>query len=79
VPLGTLVTTLAGQVMLGASSSLTVTLKLHDTLLPEASVAVQFTGVVPVGNALPEAGLQFTLTPGQLSLALAANVTTAEH
>jgi hypothetical protein len=70
---------LAGQAITGASSSLTVTLNVQFAVRPEASVAVQFTGVVPTLKVLPEAGEQTTPTPGQLSLALAANVTTAEH
>nr|WP_180230675.1 hypothetical protein [Bacillus pseudomycoides] len=34
------------------------------------SVAVQVTVVSPTGNRDPEAGLQLTLTPGQLLLAV---------
>jgi hypothetical protein len=61
---------LAGQVMLGFSLSLTVTVKLQEPVLPEVSVAVQVTVVVPFGNIAPEAGLQATVAPGQLSLAV---------
>ena len=49
---------LPGQVMLGGSVSLTVTLNVQEALLPLASVAVQVTGVVPLRKLLPLAGLQ---------------------
>ena len=58
---------------------MTVTLKLHVAVLPDASVAVQVTGVVPLGNDEPEAGAQLVVTPGQVSDAEAENVTTCEH
>ena len=64
--------TLAGQVMWGASSSLTVTVKEQLALLPAASVAVQWTVVMPSGKRLPLAGMQLMLAPAQLSLVLAA-------
>ena len=60
----------AGQVMLGCSASLTVTVKLQLLVLPTASVAVQLTVVVPFANVLPLVGLQLKLTPGQLSVAV---------
>ena len=69
----------AGQVMAGGSVSLTVTVKVHVAVFPDASVAVQVTVVVPFGKAEPEAGEQLVVTPGQLSLAAGAKVTTAEH
>ena len=53
--------------IVGFSESVTVTLNVEVAVLPAASVAVQVTSVVPTGNMLPEAGLQTTLTPGQLS------------
>jgi hypothetical protein len=65
-------TMLAGQVMVGAVPAvleLTVTENVHWVALPERSVAVQFTGVVPSGNAVPEAGVQTTVAPEQLSAA----------
>jgi hypothetical protein len=38
------------------------------------------TVVVPFGNAVPDAGLQLTVAPGQLSLTVGvAKVATAEH
>ena len=61
---------MAGQTATGGSVSLTVTVKLHVFVLPAASVAVQATGVVPVPKLEPPAGLQVTVTPGQLSLAV---------
>ena len=60
----------AGQVIVGACVSTTVTVNIHELWLPEASVAVAVTVVVPFGNALPEGGLLTTTTPGQLSLAV---------
>jgi hypothetical protein len=70
---------LAGQVMTGNSTSFTVTLNVQVAVLPDASVAVQVTVEVPVGKALPEAGLQLVVTPGQLSVADAVNETAAVH
>lgn len=69
----------AGQVMTGGCWSSTVTVKVQWLALPAASVAVQVTVVVPIGNAEPEGGWQTTLTPGQLSTADTAKFTTAEH
>jgi hypothetical protein len=57
---------LDGQVIVHASA--TVTVKLHDAMLPLVSVAVQLTVVVPTGKVEPEAGLHTTVVPGQLSL-----------
>ncbi len=48
-------------------TSHTVTLKLHEAVAPPESVAVQLTVVVPNENAEPEAGVQTTVAPGQLS------------
>jgi hypothetical protein len=39
-------------------------------VLPEVSVAVQVTVVVPAGKAEPDGGVQATVTPGQLSVAV---------
>ena len=62
---------LAGHTIVGAWLSVTVTLKPHVPVLPEASVALQETAVVPFGNVEPDGGLQLTgPTPGQLSDAL---------
>ena len=47
-------------------------------VLPDASVAVQVTVVVPTGNGVPEGGTHATVTPGQLSDATGGgNVPTA--
>jgi hypothetical protein len=50
---------------------LTVTVKVQLAVLPAASVAVAVTVVVPTENTLPEAGAYETVTPGQLSVAVA--------
>jgi len=65
------VTMLAGQLAVGGSLSVTVTVKLHVLVRPAASVAVQLTVVVLTGKSPPETGLQLMVAPGQLSLALA--------
>src|SRR5258708_4407161 len=58
----------AGQVITGFSVSLTVTMKLQLATLPELSVAVQVTVVVPTGKMDPGCGLQTTVGLGwQLS------------
>ena len=48
------------------------TVNEQDAVLPDVSVAVQSTVVVPFGNQQPEGGLQTTATPGQLSDAAGA-------
>ena len=63
----------------GGCVSTTVTLKLHVAVLPDPSVAVAITVVVPFGNGVPDAGLETTVTPGQLSIAVTVKFTTAEH
>lgn len=69
-----------GHETVGACESLTVTEKLHDPVLEEASVAVHVTIVVPIENVDPEAGTHETVVPGQLSEADGvAKLTTAEH
>jgi hypothetical protein len=70
---------LDGHVTTGASVSVMVTVKAHVAVLPEASVAVQVTVVVPTAKQVPEAGEQLTVTPGQLSVAVATNVSTEQH
>ncbi len=59
--------------------SVTVTVKEQVAVLPEASVAVQVTVVVPTGKQSPDGGVQLTVTPGQLSVAVAVKVSTAQH
>jgi hypothetical protein len=73
VPGAVLVTMSVGQVMTGSSVSFTTTEKLQVAVFPAASVAVQFTAFVPLAKALPLVGVQLTLTPGQLSVAVAAS------
>jgi hypothetical protein len=51
----------------------------HVAVLPEPSVAVEVTVVVPLGKNDPDAGTLVIVTPGQLSLAVGANVTFAPH
>jgi hypothetical protein len=70
---------LDGQVIIGGCVSTIVTVKLHVAVLPDASVAVAVTVVVPFGKVEPDGGLATTLTPGQLSAAAAVKVTTLEH
>jgi hypothetical protein len=60
-----------GQVMIGNSVSFTTTEKLQVAMFPAASVAVQLTAFVPLAKTLPLVGVQLTLTPGQLSVAVA--------
>ncbi len=69
----------AGQVITGFSVSVTVTVNEQVDVLPDASVAVLVTVVVPFGNVEPDAGLETTVTPGQLSVAVTLKFTTAEH
>ena len=68
-----------GQLAIGFSLSLIVTVNEHVLEFPEASVAIQFTVVIPTGNMLPETGKQETEAPGQLSVADATYETTALH
>jgi hypothetical protein len=49
----------------------TLTVNVQVAARFEASVAVQVTVVVPIAKTEPEAGVQPTVTPGQLSLAVA--------
>src|SRR5207249_6577385 len=85
IPTSAFVITFAGQVIVGGSLSLIVTLKSHvaDSLLL-ASMALQLTAVVPSGNVAPEVTgsplvVQDTVTPGQLSLGVTVKFTAAEH
>ena len=48
----------------------TLTEKLQVAVLPDVSVAVQVTVVVPAGKVDPLGGTQATVTPGQLSEAV---------
>ena len=53
--------------MIVHGDALTVTVKLQLSLLPEASVTLHFTVVVPTTKFDPEAGVEVTVVPGQLS------------
>lgn len=57
---------------------MTVTLKLHELALPRASDAEQVTVVVPLGNVLPDAGVQVTgRAPSHASVAVGGMKLTA--
>ena len=58
-----------GLVLLNDASTVhwIATLKLQLAVFMLVSLDVQVTVVVPTGKAVPEAGLQATVTPGQLS------------
>jgi len=47
---------------------ITVTVNPQVAVTPFASVAVQVTLVLPIGNDDPDGGTQMTLAPGQLSI-----------
>ena len=66
------VTTLAGQVIKGGCVSLIVTVNEQLAVLPEASLTVQVTVVVPFGNVEPDGGEQTGAPRPQLSLTLSA-------
>ena len=60
----------AGQLITGGCVSCTVTVNEQLAVLPDPSVAVQLTVVVPLAKLVPEAGVQTTLTVEQLSEAV---------
>ena len=72
-------TRLVGHVKVGFSKSVTVTVNEQVTWLLDASVAVQLTGVVPLRNCVPDAGVHATVAAPQSSLATTANCTVREH
>jgi hypothetical protein len=76
-PLSEELLTLVFRFSIVADAVSTVTVKLQLVLLPEVSVAVQVTVVVPIGKVEPEAGLQTKPTPGQLSETTGAKVALA--
>jgi len=76
-PASALAVMFPGQVTTGFCVSLIVTVKLHCELFPAVSVAVQVTVWLPTEKVLPLAGTHPTVTPGQLSVAVAAKVTLA--
>ena len=65
--------------MTGASASLTVTVNPQVPALPDPSVAVHVTVVVPFPNEVPDGGAQTGVTASQLSVAAAEKVATDEH
>ena len=66
-------------VIIGGSVSSTVTVAEQDPVLPDASVAVAVTVVVPTANVDPLAWLLETVAPVQLSDAEVVKVTAASH
>ena len=70
-------TTEPGEVSSCRQESKTLTANEQEAVLELASVAVQLTVVAPAGTQDPEGGVQTTVTPGQLSVAVAENVRTA--
>ena len=63
--------TLAGHVITGAVTSLTVTVNVHVPVLLDRSEAEQLTVVSPLLKVDPEDGLQVTVRePSQLSVAV---------
>ena len=60
-------TTLAGLLSSCRQPLNTVTVKLQVAVLPDVSVAVQVTVVVPTGKIEPLSGVHTEVTPGQLS------------
>ena len=58
---------------------MTVTVKEQVDVFPDASVAIDVTVVVPLGNVDPEAGLDTTVADPQRSVAVTLKLTTAEH
>ena len=56
-----------------------MTVKEQLSLFPDPSVATDWTVVVPLRNVDPDAGVETTVTPGQLSVAVTVKLTTAEH
>ena len=61
----------AGQIAIGFSLSFTVIVNEQELVLLFASVAVQFTVVMPMENVLPEGGVHNMVAPAQLSEAVA--------
>ena len=63
--------------MVGAALTTIVTVKAHEAVLPDVSMAVQVTVVAPSGNGAPDAGLHDTVTDSYMSVALALGNVTA--
>ena len=74
-------TRLVEQASVGASTSLTVTVKLQLADLPQSLVTAQATELVPTANTEPEGGTHTarTLPPQQPEVVVAAKAAVAEH
>src|SRR2546422_1973768 len=70
---------LPGQLGTGRWVSLTVTVKVQFELLPDASVAMHTTLVVPLAKLEPDAGTHRIEPPRQLSVKLAVKLTLLVH
>jgi hypothetical protein len=70
-----LVNTFAGHVMVGASSSTTITLKVQLVTFKLSSMAEQVTLFVPKANVAPLVGLHVIVEDPQLSVALITHTT----
>ena len=68
-------TRLDGQVRTGFCVSVTVTVKVQELELPEASVAVLVTRVRPIGKVDPDKRLETRLVTEQLSVAVTEKMT----
>ena len=68
-----------GHTIVGASLSVTVTVKRHVAIRPEVFVAVAVTVVTPTGKNVPGFWEYVTVTPTQGSVAVATNVTNVPH
>src|SRR5688572_22045796 len=79
LPGSVLIVMFAGQAIVGRSLSTTRTAKEQLSTLPEESVAMQVTIFVPSGKLEPLGGSQTTSPPGQLSVIVGANFTTASQ
>ena len=74
---GGIAVAVGGSIGIGGVGVVSTTVRLNAParLLPDASVAVQFTRVVPRGNVSPDAGLHTTTGAGSaMSVAVAAKV-----
>jgi hypothetical protein len=73
-------TIFAGQVITGLTVSTTFTENVQfEDILPDVSVALQVTAVVPIGKVEPDGGEQTTELTAQLSATIGAKFTVALH
>lgn len=75
-PVGLNNATLAGLLSSCRQALKTETVKVQEAVLPEVSVAVQVTVVVPTGRVEPDGGTQTAVAPGQLSETVGAGKVT---